>query len=151
MRLNGAYKARIAASARSLSVPTNERALTWFLDGAWPRVRSTVPGAGLAVVGRAPTAALRRRLAATGRATLHADVADVGPYLETAAVAVAPTVIGSGVNIKLVEYLLAGIPVVSTTAAARPLGLNDGADLAIALIDEIETPAHRRARFTVAY
>ena len=26
-----------------------------------------------------------------------------------------------------------------------------GADLAIALIDEVETPAHRRARFTVAY
>jgi putative NADH-flavin reductase len=26
-----------------------------------------------------------------------------------------------------------------------------GADLAIALVDEIETPAHRRTRFTVAY
>jgi putative NADH-flavin reductase len=26
-----------------------------------------------------------------------------------------------------------------------------GEDLAVALVDEIETPAHRRARFTVAY
>ena len=26
-----------------------------------------------------------------------------------------------------------------------------GQDLAVALVDEIETPAHRRTRFTVAY
>ena len=39
-------------------------------------------------------------------------------------------------NIKLVEYMLAGVPVVSTTAAARPLGLTDGTDLAVA-----DTPA----------
>ena len=65
----------------SLSVPTNEQALVWFLDGAWPRVRSAVPGATLVVVGRAPTVSLRRRLAAVSGATLHADVADVGPYI----------------------------------------------------------------------
>ena len=120
----------------SLSVPTNEQALVWFLDGAWPRVRSAVPGATLVVVGRAPTASLRRRLAAVSGATLHADVADVGPYMDASAVAIAPTVSGSGVNIKLVEYMLAGVPVVSTTAAARPLGLTDGTDLAVA-----DTPA----------
>lgn len=116
----------------SLSVPTNEQALIWFLDGVWARVRSQVPGAALAVVGRAPTAVLRRRLAAAPAVTLHADVADVGPHLDAAAAAIAPTVIGSGVNIKLVEYMLAGVPVVSTTAAARPLGLADGAGLAVA-------------------
>ena len=116
----------------SLSVPTNEQALTWFLDGAWARVRATVPGAALAVVGRAPTAALRRRLAAVPGVTLYADVADVGPHLDAAAAAIAPTVSGSGVNIKIVEYMLAGVPVVSTTAGARPLGLTGGAGLAVA-------------------
>jgi polysaccharide biosynthesis protein PslH len=120
----------------SLSVPTNEQALLWFLDGAWPRVRSAVPGATLVVVGRAPRGSLRRRLAAVPGATLHADVADVGPYMDASAVAIAPTVSGSGVNIKLVEYMLAGLPVVSTTAAARPLGLTDGTALAVA-----DTPA----------
>ena len=116
----------------SLSVPTNEQALIWFLDGAWARVRAEVTGAALAVVGRAPTAALRRRLAAVPGVTLHADVADVGPHLDAAAAAIAPTVIGSGVNIKIVEYMLAGVPVVTTAAGARPLGLTDGAGLAVA-------------------
>lgn len=46
------------------------------------------------------------------------------------------------------SYRLGGDVLLADENGASELS---GADLAIALIDEIETPAHRRTRFTVAY
>jgi hypothetical protein len=57
---------------------------------------------------------MRELVAATAGAELHADVADPAVFLSAAGVAVNPAVSGSGVNIKLLEYLFAGTPVVST-------------------------------------
>ncbi len=62
---------------------------------------------------------------------VHADVPDVRPYLERAAVAVNPAVTGSGVNIKVVEYLDAGLPTVSTALATAGLPLEPGTDLEV--------------------
>ena len=63
--------------------------------------------------------------------TLAADVPDVRPYLARASVAVNPAVSGSGVNIKLIEYLDAAIPLVSTSLATRGLPLEPGVDLEV--------------------
>ncbi|MCW2614846.1 MAG: glycosyl transferase group 1, partial [Frankiales bacterium] len=86
----------------------------------------------LDVVGRGPSADLRRRLEAVPGATLHADVASVTPFLDRATVAVNPAVTGSGVNIKLIDYLQAGLPVVSTSLATAGLPLRAGVDLEVA-------------------
>lgn len=64
-------------------------------------------------------------------ARLLADVPDVAPLLARAAVAVNPAVSGAGVNIKLVDYLAAAVPVVSTTLATRGLALRPGVDLEV--------------------
>jgi len=58
-------------------------------------------------------------------------VPDVHPFLTSAAVAVNPAVAGSGVNIKLVDYLQAGTPVVTTTLGSRGLRLVAGEDLEV--------------------
>jgi polysaccharide biosynthesis protein PslH len=114
----------------SLDTATNQQALDWLLNLVWPLVRSARPDAVLHVVGRAPSQSLRRRLAAAG-AALDADVADLGPALATAAVAVNPMQGGSGVNIKVVDYLGAAVPVVSTSQATRGLALRAGVDLEV--------------------
>jgi glycosyltransferase involved in cell wall biosynthesis len=62
---------------------------------------------------------------------LHADVPEVHSFLSTDAVALNPAVAGSGVNIKLVDYLQAGIPVVSTTRGSQGLPLRPGQDLEV--------------------
>jgi glycosyltransferase involved in cell wall biosynthesis len=110
----------------ALDIATNTDALTWLLDAVWPLVAARHPTAVLDVVGRGPSAALRDRLARTTRAELSADVPDVRPYLSRAAVAVNPAVSGSGVNIKLIEYMDAGIPLVSTSLATQGLPLSAG-------------------------
>jgi glycosyltransferase involved in cell wall biosynthesis/CelD/BcsL family acetyltransferase involved in cellulose biosynthesis len=111
----------------ALDVATNATALDWLLGEVWPSVRTQVPGAELDVVGRGPTDDLRHRLLAEPGVVLHADVPDIHPFLARASVAVNPAVSGSGVNIKLVDYLQAGVPVVSTTLGSQGLGLPDGA------------------------
>lgn len=115
----------------ALDVPTNLAGLGWFVEHVWPLVRHRVT-ARLVVVGSRPPRALVRRLDAVDGVELHADVPDTAPYLGRATVAVNPTVSGSGVNIKLVEYLLAGVPTVTTAAAAEGLGLPEGPGLAVA-------------------
>jgi GT2 family glycosyltransferase len=84
------------------------------------------------VVGRRPSEAVRELVAATPGAELHADVPDPSVHLRAAALAVNPAVSGSGVNIKLVEYLATGVPVVSSTRGTAGLLLDPGTDLLVA-------------------
>ncbi|MFZ1288199.1 MAG: glycosyltransferase [Candidatus Phosphoribacter sp.] len=113
----------------ALDVATNQDALTWFATRVWPMVRADEPRARLLVVGRRPDSSLLNLVGQTPGAELHADVPDPGVYLRSATVAVNPAVSGSGVNIKLVEYLSTGIPVVSTTLGSAGIGLCAGEDL----------------------
>lgn len=115
----------------ALDVVTNTVALDWFLENVWPQVRASRPGVVLDVVGRRPGPGLTERLSGLPSVELHADVPSVDPFLERAAVAVNPAVSGSGVNIKLIDYLQAGLPVVSTSLATRGLALEPGRDLEV--------------------
>jgi glycosyltransferase involved in cell wall biosynthesis len=116
----------------ALDVVTNHDAVSWFAHEVWPLVLAEVPDCRWQVVGRRPTAAMRELVAVTAGAELHPDVADPHTFLSSAGVAVNPAVSGSGVNIKLLEYLFAGTPVVSTGLGAAGLGLAAGADLLVA-------------------
>ena len=116
----------------ALHVGTNHDAIEWFASEAWPRVRARFPEARWQIVGRTPTERVHALVARTPGAELHPDVPDPRAYLRHASVAINPTVSGSGVNIKLVEYLSVGIPVVSTTKGSAGLGLVPGRDLFVA-------------------
>lgn len=116
----------------ALDVATNHDALRWFAAQVWPLVLAAVPDARWRVVGRKPTDVVRSLVEETARAELHADVADPVEYLLATSVAVNPAVSGSGVNIKLVEYLSVGVPVVSTDRGMAGIGLQAGEDLLVA-------------------
>ncbi|HMR48169.1 MAG TPA: glycosyltransferase [Arachnia sp.] len=116
----------------ALHVGTNHDAIEWFAAEVWPRVREQHPDARWQIVGRTPTERVHALVARTPGTELHPDVPDPRTYLCQASVAINPTVSGSGVNIKLVEYLSVGIPVVSTTKGAAGLGLTPGKDLFVA-------------------
>ncbi len=89
------------------------------------------PSARLSVVGRRPPEWLRRRVAATDFAELHADVADVRPHLGASGVMAVPLRIGGGSRLKILEALASGLPVVSTRIGAEGLRLEDGRDLTV--------------------
>ena len=128
----------------ALDVATNHDALTWFAGQVWPQVLREVPDARWQIVGRKPTPLVHQLVRQTARTELHADVESPAEYLSSAAVAINPAVSGSGVNIKLVEYLANGVPVLSTTRGMQGLGLVPDEDLAVA--DQPATFARRLAR-----
>lgn len=114
----------------SLAVQTNTEAALWFVDKVWPAVRAAVPQARFMVVGRDPSPAFAARLERPG-VELHPNVPAVTDYLARAWVGVNPAIIGSGLNIKLIDYLQAGLPIVSTRMASDSLDVTDGQQLMV--------------------
>lgn len=137
----------------SLDWRPNQDAVRALLDDVFPAVRAQAPTARLSVVGRKPPDWLRRRVAATDFAELHADVADVRPYLGESGVMAVPLRIGGGSRLKILEALACGLPVVSTRVGAEGLRLENGrdltvvdgvADMAAALVGCIRAPEQAR-------
>jgi glycosyltransferase involved in cell wall biosynthesis len=61
-----------------------------------------------------------------------------GELLGAASVGLNPVMLGSGTNLKLVEYLAAGLPTISTATGARGLQLEDGVHVRIADVDRFD-------------
>ena len=102
----------------------NIQAVQWFAQDVLPIVRTRCPEAVFHIVGTRPTRAVQL-LAGIEGVHVTGAVADVRPYLRHADVAVAPMLIGRGVQNKVLEALAMACPVALTKAAAtglRPLG-----------------------------
>src|SRR5207237_3262310 len=109
----------------------NEDAMVHFCRETLPLIRAQEPAVKLSIVGRAPTAAVRKLtegsvIEVTGR------VDDVRPYLQQAAVYVVPLRIGGGTRLKIFEAMAMGRAVVSTTVGAEGLAVTDGQHLLLA-------------------
>ena len=128
----------------SLDWRPNLDAISLLLDTIFPLVLAEVPDATLDIVGRNPSEALRKRIEATPSARLHADVADIRPYLATSGAMVVPLRIGGGSRLKILESLATGLPVISTSFGAEGLELRDGQEIEIA--DAPEAIAQALAR-----
>jgi sugar transferase (PEP-CTERM/EpsH1 system associated) len=109
----------------------NEDAMTYFCREILPRIRADEPDASLAIVGRAPTPAVRR-LADDHGVTVTGRVDDVRPFMKEAAVYVVPLRIGGGTRLKIFEAMAMGKAVVSTTVGAEGLPVTSGEHVMIA-------------------
>lgn len=120
-----------------------------MLDRVLPAVRAQEPGARLVLVGRNPPAWLSERVRGLPDVELHANVADVRPFLADCSVMAVPLRIGGGSRLKILEALACATPVVSTRVGAEGLCLRPGHDLtvvdsvdemAVALVDCLRSP-----------
>lgn len=97
----------------------NIDAVCWFAQDVLPRLLADRPGLRFVIAGRSPAAPVRAL--AGPRVTVTGTVADVRPYLQHAAVVVAPLRIARGIQNKILEALAMGRPVVASSACAAPL------------------------------
>jgi len=109
----------------------NEDAILHFIDAVLPRVRAEVPAATLTVVGRNPAPRLHAAAARAG-VRVTGTVEDVRPFVDAAAVYVAPLRVGGGTRLKIFEALAMGKAVVSTTVGAEGLPLRPGEQVVLA-------------------
>lgn len=83
-----------------------------FVHQIWPAIRAAVPESTVVAVGIPPTAGIRQAWSAVEGIEIRGVVADLLPYYSSAALSVCPVEWGGGTNIKAVESLFFGVPVV---------------------------------------
>ncbi|MEO5950998.1 MAG: glycosyltransferase [Chloroflexia bacterium] len=105
----------------------NTEGLLFFLDSVFPLVKQQRPGARLLIVGQLPPTPITDRASEDVLVTGLVD--DVRPYLERAAVVIAPLRIGGGTRLKIIEAMSMGKPIVATYIGAEGLDVNDGEDI----------------------
>lgn len=129
----------IGAMAR----PENHASAMWFLKDIWPHILSERPTARLTIAGSKPQAELVALADRLPEVTLTGFVEDLTPLRRRAGVFVAPVVAGAGVKFKVIDAMLARVPVVATTRAQEGIG---SAEMYVAVTDD----AHEFARATLS-
>jgi glycosyltransferase involved in cell wall biosynthesis len=122
----------------SFSHLPNLMALAFFLDDAWPCLRGEAPDVTLHIIAGSNheyfldyhSRQVRLRLNQPG-IEIEGFVADVRPAYERAAVVIAPLVASAGTNLKILEAMACGRPVVSTPAGVNGLDLAPGTDFVL--------------------
>lgn len=99
----------------------NGQGLLWFIDRVWPLVRIQFPDARLRVAGAGNVPRIQSYAGHAG-IELLGFVADLESLYSTASAAVAPLHLGAGVKFKVVEAILAGLPVITTHVGAEGIG-----------------------------
>jgi glycosyltransferase involved in cell wall biosynthesis len=115
----------------------NVQGLDWFIAEVWPLLRARLPGISLHIAGSGLPAGRdgAPRVPPAWRVPgveVLGYVPDLEPLYRSARTMVAPILSGSGVRIKLLEALRAGMPVVTTPQGAAGLPLQDGREAIIA-------------------
>lgn len=110
--------------------PPNVEAALRLMRSIFPDVYRARPNARLIVVGPEPTEEILRL--AGGPVTVTGAVESVAPFLDAAAVVVAPINNGGGMRVKLLEALAFGKATVASPLAAEGLDVTDGHQLLLA-------------------
>jgi polysaccharide biosynthesis protein PslH len=105
----------------ALSHAPNVDATMWLANEIMPSMRRLRPGVRLTIVGHSPPASVRRL--ATDDIVVTGGVSEIKPYLEGAAIVVAPVRIGGGMRTKVVQAMAYGKAVVTTDRGTHGLDL----------------------------
>jgi polysaccharide biosynthesis protein PslH len=97
----------------------NIDAINWFLSGPWPQIRARRPGVELRVAGKVCNFVSE----AEGISKLGV-VTNITDAYRDATLVINPVTYGTGLNIKSIEALSHGMPLVATPAGARGLEPN---------------------------
>lgn len=127
----------------SLDWRPNVDAMLFFLEEIWPLIRAAHPEASIAIVGRNPMAALKKKASGMPGVTLAGTVDDVRPYIEAAQVYIVPLRVGGGSRLKILEAMAMEKAVVSTAVGAEGLEVQAGENILTA-----DTPAEFAAAVT---
>jgi sugar transferase (PEP-CTERM/EpsH1 system associated) len=112
----------------TMSYRPNADAAEYFAREIFPEVRRQHPDLNFVIVGRDPAPRLRRLEDVPG-VKVAGSVPDVYPYFRCADVSVAPFRISQGFHNKIAESLAVGTPVVTSSRAAKGVGLSESAGL----------------------
>jgi sugar transferase (PEP-CTERM/EpsH1 system associated) len=112
---------RYIALVGSMDYYPNVQGARWFARNIFPELRKEDPALEFYIVGRSPTRAVR----ALGRlpgVTVTGTVPDPRPYVKSCLATVAPLQLARGIQLKVIESLALGKPVLISPAVAKTFG-----------------------------
>jgi sugar transferase (PEP-CTERM/EpsH1 system associated) len=109
----------------------NQQCMLEFCERTLPLLRARRPGIRLTIVGAEPSPAISR-LGGLPGVVVTGTVPDVRPYVQGAAVMVAPLNIARGTQNKILESMAMGVPVVTSAVAAGGVDAIAGEHLLVA-------------------
>lgn len=129
---------RALVTSGVMSSEQSVSAVQWFLP-MFRRLRAQDPQLGWYLVGRDPAPAIAGLDGHEPGVVVTGSVADVRPYLRSAAVYVAPLVSGAGIKNRVLEAMASGCPVVATSYAVAALGRLPEHPAVVRVADEQDT------------
>lgn len=105
----------------------NVDAVEWFCAEVLPALRQRRPQLRFYIVGRNPTPAVQAL--ASDAVVVTGTVEDVRPYLQHAALVVAPLRVARGIQNKILEAMAMGKAVVATDECAHAIGARSGVEM----------------------
>lgn len=115
----------------SMEWAPNVEGAIWFIERVMPSILERLPQAVLHVAGRNPGADILA-LHDGRHVVVHGEIDDALVFRRSKAVSVVPLFSGSGVRIKIIESMAAGVPLVTTSVGAEGLPIVDGEQAVIA-------------------
>ncbi len=105
----------------------NIDAVTWFVNDVLPKLRQNWPTLRFYIVGRSPSPAVMAL--ACEAVVVTGTVPDVRPYLQHAALIVAPLRVARGIQNKILEAMSMARPVVASRSCVEAIDARDGQEL----------------------
>jgi len=99
----------------SLDWIPNQDGLNWFLNEVWPKVLKVFPDLTFNVAGRNAPISIIERLKKENNVIYHGEVESSQEYLNSYSILSVPILSGSGMRVKIVEGMMLGKTVVTTT------------------------------------
>lgn len=114
----------------ALDMPNNIYGLRWFIENVWKKFNDISTQYRFLVVGKDPTDEVKK-LCENINIELHPNVPDVKVYYEMATGVINPIFHGAGLNIKTIEAIGYGKPLITTSKGLRGTGLSDNKNMFI--------------------
>lgn len=124
----------------NLHTPNNVQGLLWFLSEVWPLVKAQNAHAQVTLAGSNPHPDVVSAVPQATGVNLIANPPEVWPLYWQARALINPIKAGSGVNIKTIEMLQIGCPLISTSVGVG--GLPDGVKNVVHIADAPAAFAH---------
>jgi glycosyltransferase involved in cell wall biosynthesis len=134
---NTVYRNRRPQPNRLLTIgtmfsPPNSEGVGWWLREGYMQLRALCPEVTYDIVGPRPPSGLRLLAARRPGVRLHGYVADSTPFWAEATALAVPLLAGGGVRVKLLEAMVMGVPVISTSIGCEGLAVKDREHLLVA-------------------
>lgn len=114
----------------SLDWMPNQQGAIWFLNEVWPLVLEARPNTRMAFGGRNMPKEIIEK--SSNKLWLYPEVKDAQEFVAKGKVAVVPLLAGSGMRIKLLEYLAWAKVTISTSIGAEGIDLEENKEILIA-------------------